>query len=106
MFMEDKILVENVISKEHIDELYNLYIMLSEEGSYKIIPLHFINVFTSLSAKKNLQIDKEHWTQLFSQMDSDKDGRISFQDFVKFIYSNLRVIFGELGDKLSLSKIK
>ena len=106
MLMELKIISENIISREHIDELYNLFVILCHDEKFKIIPSNFIEIFQSVSDKKNLTVDNDIWTQIFFQIDSDKDGAISFQDFLKFIYSNLRIILGEIGDKFSVNKFK
>jgi Ca2+-binding EF-hand superfamily protein len=106
MLMECKIISENIIPKELIDELYNLFVTLCNDDKFKIIPSNFIDIFNNISEKRNLNVDKDIWTQIFFQIDSDKDGAISFQDFLKFIYSILKIIFGETGEKFSISKIK
>jgi Ca2+-binding EF-hand superfamily protein len=106
MYIEEKIIQENIFTKEHIDELYNLFVVLSENSRFNIIPNHFINTFQNITDKKLLNVDKEIWTQIFFQIDHDKDGGISFQDFVRFISIHLKLIFGEVGDKISINKIR
>jgi Ca2+-binding EF-hand superfamily protein len=106
MLMENKIISENIIPKELIDELYNIFVTLCHDDRFKIIPSNFIEVFHNISEKRNLNIDKDIWTQIFFQIDSDMDGAISFQDFLKFMYSNLKIVLGETGEKLSICKFK
>jgi Ca2+-binding EF-hand superfamily protein len=104
MFFEEKILQENLLSKEHIDELYHLFVNICDTHKYNIIPLNFIQVFSNISEKKGLQIDKDIWNQIFSQIDYDKDGQISFQDILRYIYNNLKLIY--LGEKASYNRLK
>lgn len=106
MFIEDKIIQENILSREHIDEIYHLFVNFCDNNRFSIIPLDFINIFHSISEKRSLNIDKEIWNQIFFQIDNDKDGSISFQDFLRFIYNNIKIIFGEIGDRISFNKIK
>jgi len=106
MFIEEKILQENIMSRDHIDEIYNLFVILTENSQFKIIPLNFINVFNNISEKKSLNVDKETWTQIFTQIDYDKDGAISFQDFLRYVYNNFKIILGEASENFSLNRIK
>lgn len=106
MFMEEKLLTENVITRDHIDELYTLFVNICDSTRFSMTPLDFINIFSTISEKKSLDIDKEFWNHVFFLIDHDKDGRISFQDFVKYIYGYLKIIFGEVGEKLSFNRIK
>jgi Ca2+-binding EF-hand superfamily protein len=106
MFIEDKILQENIISRDHIDEIYNVFVILTENTKFKITPLNFTNVFHNVSEKQNLKLDKDEWNQIFLKIDHDKDGVISFQDFLRYIYINLKIILGETSEKYSINKIK
>ena len=104
--MEEQILIENIISKDHLNDIYNLFVTLCGKNEYKIIPFNFIEIFNTISEKRNLNIDKEIWNKIFCQIDFDKDGVINFQDFLRYIYYNLRVILGEIGEKSSYNKLK
>jgi Ca2+-binding EF-hand superfamily protein len=106
MFIEEKILQENIMSRDHIDEIYNLFVILTENSQFKIIPLNFINVFHNISEKKSLNVDKESWNQIFTQIDYDKDGAISFQDFLRYVYNNFKIILGEVTENFSFNRIK
>jgi Ca2+-binding EF-hand superfamily protein len=106
MLYEDKAVQENVLQKEHIDEIYNLYVVLTDNDKYTINPYNFINIFHNLSEKENLAIDKDIWNQIFFQIDHDKDGTLSFQDFIRFIYLHLKLALGECSEKISYNKIK
>lgn len=106
MFIEDKIIQENILSKENIDELYHLFVNLCDSNRYSINPLNFINVFQNISEKRGVTVDKDIWNQIFFQIDNDKDGTISFQDFLRFVYFNLKIIFGKADERLNLQKIK
>jgi Ca2+-binding EF-hand superfamily protein len=92
MFFEEKILQENILSKEHIDELYILFSTLCDSEKYSIIPSNFIQVFNTIAEKKGLTLDKDIWNGIFFQIDYDKDGQISFQDILRYIYNNIKLI--------------
>ncbi len=107
MFMEDKIIQENLICRDHIDEIYNLYVNLCKPDKFSIIPLDFINIFTNIAEKRNINVEnKDIWNQTFFKIDSDKDGQITFQDLLTYVYNNLKIIFGQIGEKSSFYKIK
>jgi Ca2+-binding EF-hand superfamily protein len=100
MFFEEKIISENLLSREYIDELYHLFVNLCDNQRFKIIPLDFIQTFSN----KETSVDKDIWNQIFFQIDYDKDGAISFQDFLRFTYNNLKLIFGEV-DRVSYNRL-
>lgn len=102
--MEDIILKENIISKGHIDEIYNLFVNICNSNDYKIKPKDFLEVFQNLSDKKSLNINKEVWSQMFLIIDQDKDGGINFQDLLKFIYNNLKLIWDDIYDNFTFNK--
>ena len=52
--MEEKIIRENILCREHIDEIYNLFVNLCENERFSLIPLDFINIFTAINDKNNL----------------------------------------------------
>jgi len=91
MSIEEKIIKENLITKEHIDEIYILFVMICDNKRYSITPLNFINVFTNIAEMKNLNIEKKVWDEIFMVIDSDKDGLITFPDFIKFIYNHFKI---------------
>lgn len=105
MYIEEKLLQENLFSKEHINELYNLFVVLSENQKFIITPFNLISIFQNISFKKQMEIDQDVWNQIFFQIDHDKDGGISFQDFIRFICLHLKLIFGEIGDRMSFNKV-
>jgi Ca2+-binding EF-hand superfamily protein len=104
MFFEEKILQENILSKEHIDELYTLFVTLCDTGKYSIIPSNFIQVFSTIAEKKGITLDKDIWNGIFFQIDYDKDGQISFQDILRYIYNNIKLIL--VGERSSYNRIK
>jgi Ca2+-binding EF-hand superfamily protein len=105
MFFEEKIISENLLSREYIDELYHLFVNLCDNQRFKIIPLDFIQIFSNISEKKGLSVDKDIWNQIFFLIDYDKDGAISFQDFLRFTYNNLKLVFSEVGDRVSYNRL-
>jgi Ca2+-binding EF-hand superfamily protein len=105
-YIEEKIINENLLTKQHIDEIYNIFVHFCEDDKYVFSPKIFANIFQNISEKRGLKVDKDIWNQIFYQIDFDKDGSVSFQDFLKFIDLNLKLIFAEAGEKLSVNKIK
>ncbi len=104
--IEEEILSENILSQDHITECYNLYVIACKDDKLKMIPCEFISFFNEVLAKKNIEIDPQFWDQIFYGIDTNKDGSICFQDFLKFIYKNLKIILGEIGDKTCINKLK
>jgi hypothetical protein len=104
MFFEEKILQENILSKSHIDELYLIYVNICDIQKFTIIPSNFIEVFGGISEKKGLLLDKDIWNQIFFLVDNDKDGQISFQDMLRYIYNNIKLM--AVCDKTSFNRMK
>ena len=104
--IEDEILNENILSQEHITDCYNLFVIACKDDNLKMIPSDFIEFFSNVLAKKNILIDLQFWDYTFYGIDSNRDGSICFQDFIKFIYKNLKIICNEIGDKASICKLK
>ena len=105
MFIEEKIIQENLLAREHIDEIYHLFVNLCDDERFKLIPLNLIQIFDNISLKKGLSLDKEIWNQIFFEIDYDKDGSINFQDFLRFIYNYLKLIFGDICEKFSYNRL-
>jgi hypothetical protein len=104
--IEEEILSENIISQEHITDIYNLYVIACKDDKLKMIPSDFISFFNSVLTKKNIIIDQQSWDQIFYGIDSNKDGSICFQDFLKFLYKNIKIILNEIGEKISMNKLR
>lgn len=105
MLAEDKIIQENLLCREHIDEMYHLFVILCDDNKFNINPLNFLTIFQSIHEKKNFNFDKDYWNQMFMHIDYDKDGVITFQDFIRYLYFNLKIMSSEI-EKHSQIKIK
>lgn len=105
MLAEDKIIQENLLGREHIDEMYHLFVVLCDDNKFNINPLNFLTTFQILHDKKNFTFDKDYWNQIFMHIDNDKDGVITFQDFIRFLYFNIKIITADI-DKHSIIRIK
>jgi len=105
MLAEEKIIQENLLGREHIDEMYHLFVVLCDDNKFNINPLNFLTTFQILHDKKNFSFDKDYWNQMFMHIDYDKDGVITFQDFIRFLYFNIKIVAGEI-EKHSQIKIK
>ena len=105
MYVEEKILQENILTRDHIDELYSIFVVLCDSSRFKIIPADFVKNFQKIAQSKSISVNDEIWSQYFFQIDIDGDGRINFQDFLKYITDNFKLILGELNNKNSLNEI-
>jgi hypothetical protein len=104
--IEEEILGENILTQEHITDSYNLYVIACRDDKLKMIPSEFISFFNSVLTKKNMLIDQQSWDYIFYGIDSNKDGSICFQDFMKFLYKNLKIILNEIGEKISINRLR
>ena len=94
MYIEEKILQEGILTKDHISEIYSIYVTLCDNTRFKILPSDFNQIFLQSSLSKDLSA-----TQYFFQIDNDGDGRINFQDFLRFIVINVKTVLGEIYHK-------
>lgn len=106
MFIEDRIMHENLLTREHIDEIYNLFTILCPSEKFYLVPLDFFNIFSNLTNKKGFTVSKDYWDSLFNIIDHDRDGQIKFQDFIRYIYFHLKIYCREIGDKIIQFKLK
>ena len=104
--IETQILKEQLFTKEHIDEIYILFVNICDNNRFNITPLNFIKTFNNISEKKQiLSIEKKTWDQKFMMIDSDKDGLVTFPDFIRFIYDSLKISLNCI-DRRSIAQIK
>ena len=99
MYIEEKILSEGILTKDHISEIYTIYVTLCDNTRFKLLPSDFSQIFLQSSLSKDLST-----TQYFFQIDNDGDGRINFQDFLRFIVLNVKTVLGQLFTKGILSR--
>ena len=99
MYIEEKILSEGILTKDHISELYTIYVTLCDNTRFKLLPSDFSQLFLQSSLSKDLST-----TQYFFQIDNDGDGRINFQDFLRFIVLNVKTVLGQLSPIGTLSR--
>ena len=99
MYIEEKILSEGILTKDHISEIYTIYVTLCDNTRFKLLPSDFSQIFLQSSLSKDLST-----TQYFFQIDNDGDGRINFQDFLRFIVLNVKTVLGQLSPIGTLSR--
>ena len=105
MYVEELILAEKILTREHIDELYCIFVSLCSNTRFKIEPKDFTETFQNIARNKSININDELWRYYFVQIDINRDGRIDFQDFLRYTYQHLKMILGTLTYKNGLNQI-
>lgn len=105
MYVEDKILQEKIFTRDHIDEIYSIFVLLCDNKKYKLTPADFTNNLKKIAQSKQINVSEDLWNQYFLQIDYDKDGRIDFQDFLRYFIQNLKLILGEIYFKSGLNQV-
>ena len=54
MYIEEKILSEGILTKDHISELYTIYVTLCDNTRFKLLPSDFSQLFLQSSLSKDL----------------------------------------------------
>ena len=105
MYVEELILAEKILTREHIDELYCIFVSLCSPTRFKIEPKDFTETFQNIARNKSININDELWRYYFVQIDINRDGRIDFQDFLRYTYQHLKMILGTLTYKNGLNQL-
>ena len=92
----NEILSENLLELNHINHIYHVFALMSELHCVDISPLDFRNFLSKQNEFKNLSLDKDLVDLMFMKMDQTKDGIITFEDFLFYIYSNIKLILSPI----------
>ena len=99
-------LVENyLLSFNHIELLYDLYINICPLNSFMISRKDLIKFLSTICKENNINIDEDRFDMIYINIDNDRDGIINFNDFITFISNILKIIMGLKGNSY-INKIK
>ena len=92
----NQILKEKIFSLDHINAIYILFSNLCSEKEIKLTRSSLIDFFNRLSPITNMKYDEEKIDLFHLQIDVNKDGIITFGDFLLFITTIMKLSYNEL----------
>ena len=92
----NQILKEKIFSLDHINAIYILFSNLCSEKEIKLTRSSLIDFFNRLSPITNMKYDEEKIDLFHLQIDINKDGIITFGDFLLFITTIMKLSYNEL----------
>ena len=99
------LLEDYLLSFNHIELLYDLYINICPLNSFTITRKDLTNFLTTICKENEIIIDEDKFDIIYINIDNDRDGIINFNDFITFISNILKIIMGLNGNN-HLNKIK
>ena len=91
----NEILKEKIFSKDHIQTLYILFSNLCTDTEFKLTRSSLFELFKRLSQITNMKYDEEKIDLFHLQIDINKDGIITFVDFLLFITTIIKLAYNE-----------
>ena len=98
-----EILKEKIFSKDHIHAIYILFANLCSETENKLTRSSLFDLFRRLSQITNMKYEEEKIDLFHLQIDINKDGIITFDDFSLFITTLIKLAYNELYPKNGLN---
>ena len=98
-----EILKEKVFSIDHIHAIYILFSNLCTETEFKLTRSSLLEFFRRLSQITNMKYEEEKIDLFHLQIDINKDGIITFVDFVLFITTIIKLSYNELYPKKGIN---
>ena len=88
----NNILEENLINKELIKPIYDIFISICSPSKLEFNPSQLFN-FLSIQKEYTInKLEKDFSKHLFSSMDCNDDGVVDFNDFINFIYKCFKLM--------------
>ena len=100
-----EILSEKIFSKDYIHAIYILFSNLCSETEFKLTRTSLFDLFNSLSQITNIKCEEEKIDLFHLQIDINRDGVITFDDFLLFITATLKLAFNELYPKKGINSL-
>ena len=100
-----EILSEKIFSKDYIHAIYILFSNLCSETEFKLTRTSLFDLFNSLSQITNIKCEEEKIDLFHLQIDINRDGVITFDDFLLFITATLKLAFNELYPKRGINSL-
>ena len=98
-----EILNEKIFSKDHIHAIYILFSNLCTESEFKLTRSTLFDLFRRLSLITNIKYEEEKIDLFHLQIDINKDGIITFEDFLRFITTIIKLSYHELYPKKGIN---
>ena len=100
-----EILEEKIFSKDYIHAIYILFSNLCSETESKLTRSSLFDLFNHLSQITNVKYEEEKIDLFHLQIDINKDGIITFDDFLLFITASIKLAFNELYFKKGINSL-
>ena len=98
-----EILKEKIFSIDHIHSIYILFANLCSENQIKLTRSSLFDLFRRISQITNMKYEEEKIDLYHLQIDINKDGIITFDDFSHFITTIIKLAYNELYPKKGLN---
>ena len=98
-----EILKEKIFSIDHIHAIYILFANLCSENEIKLTRSSLFDLFRRISQITNMKYEEEKIDLFHLQIDINKDGIITFDDFSHFITTIIKLAYNELYPKKGLN---
>ena len=101
----NEILKEKIFSLDHVHAIYILFSNLCSERELKLTRSSLLDFFNRLSSITNMKYDEEKIDLFHLQIDVNKDGIITFGDFLLFITTIIKLSYNEIYMKKGINLI-
>ena len=101
----NQILEEKIFSLDHVHAIYILFSNLCSEKELKLTRSSLLDFFNRLSSITNMKYDEEKIDLFHLQIDVNKDGIITFGDFLLFITTIIKLSYNEIYMKKGINLI-
>ena len=101
----NEILKEKIFSLDHVHAIYILFSNLCSERELKLTRSSLLDFFNRLSSITNMKYDEEKIDLFHLQIDVNKDGIITFGDFLLFITTIIKLSYNQLYIKKGINLI-
>ena len=99
------IIEEKIFSKNHIHSLYILFSNLCTENDFKLTRASLFDLFRQLYPITTVKYEEEKIDLYHLQIDINKDGVITFVDFLLFMYTVIKLTYNELYYKKGINSL-
>ena len=87
---------EKIFPHSYLYTIYNLFVNICKTKEYKITPQILFDLFYKISQTTNTKYEEHKIGIYYLQIDIDKDGIVSYYDFIKFITTLMKFTYNEI----------
>lgn len=98
--IEEGILQNGILTKEDIEEIHRVFVMMDQEGTGNISVAEIRNLAATISKNPNISMDEAY--TVHGLIDKNKDGKVQWEEFLEFV-SNWLIERGYVKSKVHAS---